>query len=132
MKKLLVLFTAICLVLCLAACGEGSGTAVNTDPAETSSVAETTPAVTESTASFVVKVTDKDGNALKGVMLQICKDTCIPMMTDDNGVASFNIEVTDEHKLSVLSCPEGYVYNGEAEVYLEDGMTEFTVELDAQ
>ncbi len=132
MKKLLVLFTALCLVLCLAACGEGAGTAVNTGPAETSSVAETTPAVTDSTASFEVKVVDKDGKAVQGVMLQICKDTCIPMMTDENGVASFNIEVTDEHKLSVLSCPEGYVYSGEAEVYLEDGLAEYTVELDAR
>ena len=69
------------------------------------------------------------GNPVAGVMLQICKDSCIPAKTDENGIATFNIEVTSEHKLSVLSCPTGYEYRGDAEVYMEDGATEYTVEL---
>lgn len=130
MKKILVLLTALCLMLSLCACTDNGQT--STEPQQTT-VAETTVATeAQDTAAFEVKVVDADGNAVSGVMIQICKDTCIPKVTDENGVAVFDIEVTDEHKLSVLSCPEGYTYTGEAEVYLEDGATEYTVELDAQ
>lgn len=129
MKKILVLFTVLCLLLSLCACSGNEQT--STDPQQTTTAAVTTTAA-QDTPAFEVKVVDADGNAVSGVMIQICKDTCIPKVTDENGVAVFDIEVTDEHKLSVLSCPEGYTYTGEAEVYLEDGATEYTVELDAQ
>ncbi len=128
MKKIIAIFAVVCLIFCFAACDD-NGTTVDTEPDTT---AETTVATEAESAAFEVKVVDAEGNGVKGVMVQICKDVCIPAVTDDNGVATFSIEVTDEHKLSVLSCPEGYVYNGEAEVYLEDGETEYTVELDAQ
>ena len=62
---------------------------------------------------------------------QLCKDACVPAKTDDNGVATFTIEVTDGYKLSVMSCPAGYEYTGEAEIYLEDGATEYTLEIKA-
>lgn len=133
MKKFLVLFAAVLMLLSLVACGEGANTAVTTDSVETTATIETTlPAETESTAAFVVKVVDEKLNPVSGVMIQICKDTCIPMVTDSEGIASFNIEVTAEHKLSVLNCPEGYVYTGEAEVYMEDGATEYTLQLNFQ
>lgn len=134
MKKFLVLFTALCLLVCLCACGDSNNSAVDSTPAETSAVAETTAAEdTQSSSSVTVTVTDADGNPVKGVMLQICKDTCVPMVTDDNGVALFNnLEPTAEHKLSVLSCPEGYVYNGEPEMYLVEGVTEYEVMLAAE
>lgn len=125
MKKLFVLFMAVCLMLSLVAC---AGNTTTTDPVE--STAETTALVTESLPSFTVTVVDEKLNGVSGVMLQVCKDTCVPMVTDENGVAVFNFEPTSEHKLSVLTCPEGYVYNGEPEVYLVDGVTEYKVELD--
>lgn len=130
MKKFLVLFAALCLLICMTACD--NGTTGNTEPSETSTVAETTTAAATESKAVSVTVRDENGNPIQGVMLQICKDTCIPMVTDENGVASFNIEVTAEHKLSVLSCPEGYVYNGEPEMYLVEGVTEYEVELDVQ
>ena len=83
----------------------------------------------EEASAFEVKVVDASGNPVEGVMLQICKDSCIPAKTDANGIAKFNIEITDGHKLQVLSCPAGYQYTGEAEVYLEAGSSEYTVEL---
>ncbi len=128
MKKLLVLFTALCLVFCLVACNGGENN-VSTEPTETTAPA-TTAETTEAAAFVEVKVIDEKENPVSGVMLQICKDTCIPMVTDENGIAKFNIEPTGEHKLSVLSCPEGYVYNGEPEMHLVDGVTEYTVSLD--
>jgi hypothetical protein len=85
--------------------------------------------ITEAAQGFKVTVVDGDGNAVPGVIVQICKDSCVPARTDDNGVASFNIAIEDGHKLSVMSCPEGYEYTGEAEVYLEEGATEYTLEI---
>lgn len=128
MKRFIALFAALCLMTCFCACGtEGGDTnttpVVNTTPA-------TTAEVTEAVAVVEVKVVDAKENPVSGVMLQICKDTCVPMVTDENGIARFNLEPTDEHKLSVLSCPEGYVYNGEPEMYLVEGVTEYTVALD--
>lgn len=130
MKKLLAILTAALMLLSLAACGQAEP-AVNTTAPETSQVVTTTAEVEENKVSVTVK--DSDGNPIKGVMLQICKDTCVPMVTDENGVAVFNnMEATAEHKLSVLSCPEGYVYNGEPEMYLVEGVSEYAVELDAR
>ena len=129
MKKFLVLFTALLLLLSLAACGEGANPAVDTNPQETSAVAETTAEAPQS-SSVSVTVKDDNGNPVQGVMLQICKDTCMPAVTNESGVATFNLEATSEHKLSILSCPEGYVYNGEPEVYLVEGVSEYAVELD--
>ncbi len=128
MKKLLALIMAIAMVLCLCACGADNTDKPNVDNKPQSSQNETS-SKEETTPKFEVTVTDADGNAVKGVMVQLCKDTCVPAMTDENGVATFNAEITDEHKLSVMSCPEGYEYTGEAEIYLEDGDTSYTLEI---
>ena len=74
-------------------------------------------------------VVDQNGDPVSGAMVQICKDSCMPAMTGEDGVASFNIEITDGYKLSVMTCPEGYTYEGEAEIYLEYGATEYTLTL---
>ena len=132
MKKFLTLFLAVCMLLTLCACVGGEDKETEAATNETDKIEDTTKDTetdAETAAPFTVKVVDGEGNAVAGVMLQICKDSCIPARTDDNGVATFNIEVTSEHKLSVLSCPEGYEYTGEAEVYLESGISEYTVEL---
>lgn len=141
MKQIKSIITAILLIstlLCFCACGESGGTE-SSQTESTASVAESSvaeSAVESETASepaneatFKVNVVDADGNPVSGVMLQVCKDTCIPAKTDESGVATFSIEITDGYKLSVLTCPEGYTYTGEAEVYLESGISEYTVEL---
>ncbi len=136
MKKIIAAILLISALFALCACGEGSDTSVaESSAADASSQVSTEVSEAESkeesvaTASFKVKVVDADGNAVSGVMIQLCKDTCIPSKTGDDGVASFNAEITEGYKLSVLSCPEGYTYEGEAEVYLESGITEYTVTL---
>ncbi len=136
MKKILTIFLVLSTLLCLCACGEGSeASQPESSAADASSQVSTEASEVESkeesvaTASFKVTVVDADGNAVSGVMLQLCKDTCIPAKTGDDGVASFNAEITEGYKLSVLSCPAGYTYEGEAEVYLESGITEYTVTL---
>lgn len=131
-KKLLAVLLTLLVVFSLCACGNNADTTDNTDDIESSAVEESSEVESseeEKSAAFEVKVVDTAGNPVEGVMLQICKDSCIPAKTDANGIASFNIEITEGHKLQVLTCPEGYEYTGEAEVYLEEGSTEYTVEL---
>ncbi len=128
-KKFLAVLLSLLVVFSLCACGaDTSSSKDDVSSSEIVSGSEDTSSE-EKTSKFEVKVVDANGNPVEGVMLQICKDSCIPAKTDANGVATFNIEVTSEHKLSVLSCPAGYEYTGEAEVYMEDGATEYTVEL---
>ena len=131
LKNLLCILLIACFAFSFAACADN-------DAANNENNDDTTPKVeteevkdTEEVApaGLKVTVTDDTGSPVSGVVLQVCKDTCVPSVTDAEGIASFNVEVTSEHKLSVLTLPEGYEYNGDAEIYLEDGMTEFAVEI---
>lgn len=139
-KFALTLVLALAMLICLCACSDSTSTSSTDNSKEdassnaasevsTVSKEESTENSQPETAKFTVKVVDADGNAIKGAAIQICKDTCVFAETDDNGIAGFDAEITDGYKLSVLSCPAGYVYNGEAEVYLESGITEYTVTL---
>ena len=128
--KLLAIMLVVCAMFTFSACDKDTTDAHETTGAETSieTEADETEAETKATG-FKVKVVDEEGNAIPKVMVQICKDTCVFAASDENGVASFSVEITDGYKLSVLTCPEGYIYKGEAEVYLESGSTEYTLEL---
>lgn len=81
----------------------------------------------EKEATFTVKVVDADG-AVAGVVVQVCKDECVPATTDETGVATFKLEITEGYKLSVVSCPEGYEYTG-GEVALTAGITEYELKI---
>lgn len=137
MKKFLAALLLLCTVFAVCSCGsESSATSEpqqNSDAESTASEAVSEESIAESSAEvpepFTVKVVDGDGNPVSGVMIQLCKDTCIPAKTADDGVVDFYVEITDGYKISVLSCPDGYTYTGDAEIYLEAGATEFTVEL---
>ena len=133
-KLILTLILVGCMILGLCACGgtkvEDTTVADTTvadapDKVEDTTVADTT----EAAKNFKVTIVDGEGNAVPGVIVQICKDACVPARADDNGVATFNLAIEDGHKLSVMSCPEGYEYTGEAQVYLEEGATEYTLEI---
>ncbi len=136
--RILVCVLAFVMVFSLCACAkDGSGDETKDPVNDTQNAEKDTTADTEeqnspvqnNTAKFEVTVKDQDGNAVPAVMVQICKDACIPARTDENGVATFVIdEITSEHKLSVMSVPEGYSFDAE-EIYLEDGMTEYTLEI---
>lgn len=128
MKKFLTLILSVSMLFCLSACGNNAEDKTDTDVKPQSSQSDTS-SQEESTPKFEVTVTDSEGNAVKGVMVQLCKDTCVPAMTDENGIAIFSVEITDGYKLSVMSCPDGYEYTGEAEIYLEEGETSYTLEL---
>lgn len=78
---------------------------------------------------FTVKVVDADGAAVAGVTVKVYKDEEVSATTDDTGVATFELEITEGYKLSVVTCPDGYEYTGDAEIALEAGITEYEVKI---
>lgn len=115
------------LVLCLScvfcACTEGDPTDTDADT-NANSVADTSDETGSQTETeddgkteYKVTVTDEDGNALAGVMVQLCLESCVPAMTDENGVATYNLPEAD-YKAAIISLPEGYEYTtDETEFY---------------
>jgi len=140
MKKFLIILMAFCLAFSLVACGgNGNGEKEGKEEETTLDVKDTTDKVEDTTdeivddgkATYTVKVCDEAGNPIAGAMVQICKDTCFPGMTDENGVATFNV-LEDEYKVSFLALPEGYTYAYETtEFYFEDGSNDITLTLKA-
>lgn len=135
-KNLSVAVLLLCMMLSLCACG-GNDT-VQPQPTETEAVAvETTEApVAEETlaagmAVYTVTVVDEGGNPIVGAMVQLCKDSCVPNVTDENGVATFTLP-EDDYKASMMTMPAGYEYVEEAEAfYFDDGSYELTIVLKA-
>ena len=128
----------MCSAIGLCACGEEeakettkSTSENNTSEKETTenTTQETTTEEADDKVTYTIKVVDEDGNAIAGAMVQLCKDSCVPGKTDDNGVAEFKL-AEDDYKASLMAMPEGYEYSGEEEAfYYEDGATELTITL---
>jgi len=106
--RLLCLVLALVLAVSLCACGGNAG---NTTEASTTQT--TTAATTAATqpddgkVTYTITVTDEAGNPMAGVMTQICLDTCLPGVTNANGVATFKV-VEADYKASIPAPPEGY------------------------
>lgn len=136
-KVLMILSLALCLMLCLAACGNGDN---GTEPAQTTepSVAETTAPTEEVTEpsddgkqTYTITLVDTEGNPIANTMVQLCSESCVPSVTDENGVATFNLPEADYYA-SVSMMPEGYTYEADAEkFYFEDGSFDVTITLKA-
>ncbi len=130
MKKIIALIMAIGMMVCLFGCG--SETNNNTDtPSQPKGSQNDVVSEEQETAKFVVKVVDQNGDPVPNVMVQLCTDICMPKPADENGVVTFDAEITDEHKISLSVCPEGYEteYVGTNYIYLEEGITEYTFEI---
>ena len=120
-------------LLCACTGSEGDDTEETTEPTVTTELEETEPEVE---VTFTVKVVDENGNAVSGINVQVCDDqNCFISTSNEEGIATFNsnqIEyVTSSHKLCVPFLPAAYTYEYTTEnyYYLDDDMTEFTVEL---
>lgn len=126
-KHFLIFTLAICLVIGLCACG-----GKDADPKD-SSVAETTEdtvaTVDDGKVTYTVKVTDEGGNAIAGAAVQLCKDSCLPGMTNAEGIATFKI-VEDTYKVSFMTMPAGFEAEAE-EFYFDEGSYELTITLKA-
>lgn len=144
-KNILSLILALCLVLGLCACGGGEET-TETEAATEAATEAVTEAATEAATeameeteaadngmvTYRVKVVDEAGNPIVGAMVQICLDTCLPGMTNEEGVAAYQVAEAD-YKVSFLALPEGYTYTTEETAfYFESGSTEMTITLKAE
>ena len=130
MKHLLALTLVLVLMLGLCACG-GNGD-VTTEP--TTEATEPTTEATEPTTeaaepTYVVTVVDEENAPVAGAWVQLCLESCVPAMTDENGVANFFLE-EDDYKVSFTVMPPGYEYAGaEQEWYFADGENTMTITL---
>lgn len=134
MKRLICMLLALMLALALCACGAEEApeaTVPTVEETVASTVAEETQTVEDGKETYTIHVQDETGNALSGVMVQICKDACLPGMTDAEGNAVFTVD-KDDYKVSFLTLPAGYTYTTEETEFYFDGATEITLVLKAE
>ena len=134
MKRLFALILSVCLVLCLCACGsaEQNPTTKATEP--TANATEPTTEATEPTTavaepSYVVTVVDQNNEPVVGAWVQLCLESCVPAMTDENGVANFFLEEAD-YKVGFTVTPAGYEFiDGVDAWYFAEGENTITITL---
>ena len=136
MKRLICVSLVLMLALSLCACGGEE--APKAEPTVAATEAPAVPAETEEPAApadgkvtYTIHVQDENGTAIAGAMVQICKDTCLPGMTDAEGNAVFTVDEAD-YKVSFLTLPAGYTYTTEETEFYFDGATEITLTLKAE
>ena len=122
----------LCLAFSLVACGKsgsGNGTANNNtetqqdDTQANKDTEESEENVEDGKIEYKVTLVGADGKPIAGQMIQVCNAaTCFaPVATDDNGVAVFRLEESNEYKAKLMTAPE------DAYVYFEAGSTELTL-----
>lgn len=137
MKKILATILLSCMVFGLCACGSGKGdtekNSQNTENQEQNSQnSENSENEDNGMVVYKVTVVDEAGNPMQGVMVQICKDSCMPALTNADGVAEFTVADEEGYKISFSKIPDGYESaSEETEFYFEDGKMEMTLTLKA-
>lgn len=125
-KILLAVLLAVAMMVSLCACVGGEPSDKDGDAGTTT----TTPTTTTTTKADDGKVTykatvlDDTGAPVVGAMVQICKETCLPTVTDANGVATWTV-AEDDYKVSFAIVPEGYTV--EEEYHFDGDATEMTI-----
>lgn len=138
MKRIIMILLALCMMASFVACNEGGE--VTTEAPETTAApteteapdAETTAAETEVAFNgYKVTVTDKDGNPIAGVQIQMCdsKGCRMPKGTEADGTVTFDYETSDFHVL-IAAEVEGYVVDTKEEYFFENGGKELTIVLE--
>ena len=126
MKNILAVILVLCMALSLVACGGNTeSTQPQTDPVVTTT--EATEPADDGKIAYKVTVVDNAGNPIAGAMVQLCLEACIPAVTNENGVAEFNLAEAD-YKVSFISAPAGFTV--EEAYYFEAGATEMTITLE--
>ena len=81
-------------------------------------------------ANYTVIVTDEAGNPVSGAFVQLCLESCIPCITNGQGIASYaNMDVAD-YKVSFITVPAGYELPSD-NFYFEKDAYEMTLVLKA-
>ena len=124
---------ALSLVFALCACGgtekPAPSTQATTEATEEKPAETTEPTIPEGKAVYTVKVVDEGGNPVAGAMVQLCLEACIPGITNEEGVATYTVDVA-AYKVSFVAMPEGYS-SDVAEFYFDGDSTEMTITLKA-
>ena len=128
-KSVLALVLTFALLLTLAACGQAE-TPAGTTTSTTEAAEATTETVDDGKVDYTVKVVDESGNPVAQANVQICKDSCLPGVTNAEGVATFHVVEDAGYKVSFMVMPAGYE-SEETEFYFEDGSYEMTITLKA-
>lgn len=133
MKNIFAIVLVLGLMLSLCACGGDSESTTTAADTTVTNAPETTEATTapvdDGKVTYTVTVVDENGNPIAGAMVQLCLETCMPAVTNENGVAEYRAEEAD-YKVSFLTVPEGYELTTEEEnFYFEDGSYEMTITL---
>lgn len=143
LKRLLAVMLALCMMLCLCACGntDDNNADDSTPPQEDPVVnepepSEEDPSEEEPEASgivYTITVTDEGGNPVSGAMLQMCQgEICLlPAATDANGVVTFTVTEDGAYEAKFLALPSGYEYVDDVQVFPFDGATELAIVLKA-
>lgn len=96
---------------------------------QTSKKEETTKAEEDNKLSYKVTVVDDAGNPIAGAMVQMCKDSCVPAVTNADGIAEFKLEAAD-YDVKFIELPTGYTYSGQEQVFkFADGELKLTITL---
>lgn len=129
-KVILAVLMAVCLLFTLCACApennDGDADVTTTTTTTTATAGTTGTTLPEGTVKYTVTVVDETGAPLVGVMMQICKESCLPAMTDANGVATWTV-AEDDYKVSFADTSISETYEVEENYYFEDGKYEMTI-----
>lgn len=123
-KILLAALLAVLMMVSLCACVGGQPDDNTDGTTTTAPTTTTTTQPDDDKTTYKVTVLDEDGAPVVGAFVQICKETCIPCATDDNGVATWSLD-EDEYKVSFVMAPTGYAV--EEAYYFDGDATEMTI-----
>lgn len=135
-KRLVTLVLMLALALSLVACGGGSDK--NSEKPNTENTQDDAQAnkdteeetekenVDDGKIEYKVTLVDVNGAPVAGQMVQVCnEENCFaPVVTDENGVAVFRLEESNEYKAKLMTAGE------DAYVHFEAGSTELTLTME--
>ncbi|MBR3894821.1 MAG: hypothetical protein IKJ35_06700 [Clostridia bacterium] len=84
----------------------------------------TLPTVDETKNVYKVIVIDSNGDRVKGVRIQACKDSCLPAVTNENGVAVIRLDKTEDilqYHITITKLPTGYTGDTTTEYFFNEG-----------
>lgn len=148
LKKLFAALLALCMILCLCACGDADDkTPDENNPPQSDNTQKDPEPSNEGSKDdepeneepevkgivYTITVTDEGGNPVSGAMLQMCQgEICLlPASTDENGVVTFTVTEDGAYEAKFLSLPAGYEYVDDVQVFPFNGATELTIVLKA-
>ncbi len=126
-KCLVALLLALCMTVCLCACGANPSNSADDNTTNSEDTTTTTTKTDDGKVTYTVTVVDSEGNPIVGAFVQLCLDACIPAATDAQGKATYNVAKAD-YKVSFVSVPEGYICENN-EFHFADGAYDLTITL---